>query len=214
MTEPSSPKEPPAFEPVPVRPRRDGWNAERQCAFIDALAESGCVEEACKRVGMGVSSAYALRARMDAIAFRAAWDAAIVAAVQRLSDAMFSRAIHGTVTPVFYKGEQVGERRRYDHRLGMFILRYRAQHQYGAWRDSMEQHQIGGYNELALAQAITRMTDEAYGHDLGTRFWTRFRGVRPPHDPDDPNDFERCADPADRADDDDGYDDRPGRDRA
>ena len=28
-----------------------GWTAERQIAFIEALAETACVEEACRRVG-------------------------------------------------------------------------------------------------------------------------------------------------------------------
>ena len=39
------------FEPVKLRPRHDGWTAERQYRFIQALAETGCVEEACRRVG-------------------------------------------------------------------------------------------------------------------------------------------------------------------
>ena len=43
----------PQFTPVPVRPRHDGWTPERQVAFIEALAQCGCVDEACDRVGMG-----------------------------------------------------------------------------------------------------------------------------------------------------------------
>ena len=65
------------FRPAPVKRRHDGWSPDRQIAFIEALAECGCIDEACKRVGMGRSSAYALRARPDAIAFRLAWDAAL-----------------------------------------------------------------------------------------------------------------------------------------
>ena len=38
------------FEPVKLRPRHDGWTAERQYRFIQALAETGCVEEACRWV--------------------------------------------------------------------------------------------------------------------------------------------------------------------
>ena len=58
------------FTPVPLQPRHDGWTPDRQAAFIDALAHSGCVDEACRSVGMGRASAYALRARPDAVSFR------------------------------------------------------------------------------------------------------------------------------------------------
>lgn len=49
------------FTPVPVRPRHDGWTPGKQVAFIHALAETACVDEACRRVGMSQQSAYALR---------------------------------------------------------------------------------------------------------------------------------------------------------
>jgi hypothetical protein len=37
------------FQPVPVRPRHDGWTAERQIAFVEKLADSGSVSAACNR---------------------------------------------------------------------------------------------------------------------------------------------------------------------
>jgi len=53
------------FTPVPVRARHDGWTVEKQYAFIEALAETGIVEDRraplvrgdkrardCRRVGM------------------------------------------------------------------------------------------------------------------------------------------------------------------
>lgn len=45
------------FTPVPLRARHDGWTADKQIAFIEALAETACVEEACRRVGMTAQSA-------------------------------------------------------------------------------------------------------------------------------------------------------------
>ncbi len=95
----------PAFDPVAVQRRQDGWTPERQADFIAALSECGCVDEACKRVGMGTSSAYALRRRLEAQSFRLAWDAALDVAIERLADAAVSRAIKSVSTPVFYKGE-------------------------------------------------------------------------------------------------------------
>jgi len=125
----------PKFQPVPVRYRHDGWSAERQIDFIDALAETGCVAEASARVGMSTASAYALRRRIEAESFRAAWEAALDYAVQRLTDALFSRAIHGVPVPVFYRGEQIGERRQFNDGLAMFLLRHRDQRGYGKWRE-------------------------------------------------------------------------------
>jgi hypothetical protein len=125
------------FKPVPLRARHDGWTPEKQVAFIEALAASGCVDEACQRVGMHRSSAYELRARPEAESFRAAWQAALSHAIQRLEDAAFSRALNGVARPVFYKGELIGERRYHDERLTMFLLRYRDPARYGRWRDQM-----------------------------------------------------------------------------
>ena len=40
------------FDPVPLRYRRDGWTPDKQELFIRALAETCCVEDACRRVKM------------------------------------------------------------------------------------------------------------------------------------------------------------------
>lgn len=125
------------FEPVVLRFRHDGWTVERQAEFIQALAECGCVTEACQRIGKSIHGAYALRARPEAWSFRAAWDAALAHAIQRLSDAAFARALHGVSRPVYFQGEQVGERRHYDERLTTFLLRYRDPDRYGKWNDRM-----------------------------------------------------------------------------
>ena len=45
------------FTPVPLRARHDGWTAEKQIAFIEALAETACAEEACRRVRAPSSAA-------------------------------------------------------------------------------------------------------------------------------------------------------------
>jgi hypothetical protein len=114
----------PPFDPVPVRPRRDGWTPERQRLFIEALAATACVEDAARAVGMSATSAYNLCARPDAVAFRAAWDAALDFAAGHLKAAVFSRAIHGVPVPHYYKGELVGEHRRYNDRLAMFVMNH------------------------------------------------------------------------------------------
>lgn len=122
----------PKFKPVPVRARHDGWTPGKQFAFIDALAASGCIEEACRSVGMTAQSAYRLHNRPDAEGFRAAWQGAMEVAIGQLEHRALSRSIHGVETPVFFKGEQIGVRRRYDERLTQFLLRSRRPEIYGA----------------------------------------------------------------------------------
>ncbi len=125
------------FEPVPVRPRRDGWTVEKQYAFIEALAETGIVEEACRRVGMSRTSADNLRRRPCGVHFRRAWEAALDYSLYRIEEDAFTRSRRGVARPIFYKGEQVGEWRHYDERLTMFLLRSRRPQRYGKWIDRM-----------------------------------------------------------------------------
>jgi hypothetical protein len=165
MTQPPSPDLPDeatGFDPVPTAYRHDGWTPDRQHDFIVALAESGCVTEAAKAVGMTTRGAYRLRARPDASAFRQAWDIALDYAIRRLTDAAFSRALHGVSRPVFYQGEQIGERRHYDERLTMFLLRYRDPTRYGAWLDGYEARRHPDGAGIVLAHALNAVMDSAH----------------------------------------------------
>ncbi len=152
------------FDPVPLRFRHDGWTPERQERFIEALAASGCVEHAARAVGKSVSSAYALKSRAEAQPFRLAWDAALELGVKRLSEAALSRAIHGVAQPIFYKGEKVGERRHYDERLTMFLLRYRDPARYGPWIDrAVSAEEPPDAAALNLRRFVNRLTDWLFG---------------------------------------------------
>ena len=111
------------FTPVPVARRHDGWTPERQRGFIDALAEIGCVTAAAKHVGMTPKSAYRLRNHAGATSFAAAWDKSIGQGRANADDTAIGRALHGEVIPVFYRGHQIGERRRYNDRLLITVLR-------------------------------------------------------------------------------------------
>lgn len=74
----------PAFHPVPVGKRHDGWTPARQVSFIGMLYETRSVVAAAKAVGMGRESAYRLRKRPGAAGFAAAWDAAMGFAVAQV----------------------------------------------------------------------------------------------------------------------------------
>lgn len=71
---PSATTQIPSFDPAPGRARKDGWTADRQRAFIAALAETGSINEAARAAGMSREGAYRLRRRRGAESFAAAWD--------------------------------------------------------------------------------------------------------------------------------------------
>jgi len=123
------------FTPVPVRARCDGWTVEKQYAFIEALAETGIVEEACRRVGMSRTSADNLRRRPCGVHFRRAWQTAVDYLAHLVEESAHRRSREGVARPIFHKGEQVGEWRHYDERLTMFLLRARRPQRYGKWID-------------------------------------------------------------------------------
>jgi hypothetical protein len=60
--------------PNPPKIRRDGWTAERQLRFVDALASTRSIARAAAVAGMSRESAYRLRERRDGLLFGALWD--------------------------------------------------------------------------------------------------------------------------------------------
>ncbi len=105
------------------RTRHDGWTKTRQRDFIERLAASASVSDAARYVGMSRQSARDLYNR--SAPFRAAWDEALRAAVSVLAETAFDRAVNGTQEQVWYKGQMVGFREKYNDRLLMFLLRVR-----------------------------------------------------------------------------------------
>ncbi|MDP3676165.1 MAG: hypothetical protein Q8R44_13905 [Novosphingobium sp.] len=117
----------PAFAPVPrAKDRHNGWKPAVQRAFIEALAETGSVKSAARRVARAEVGAYLLRRHPGAQEFRAAWDAALDIGMRRIEDVAMDRALHGVEVPVYSYGKLVGSRTVYNDRLVMFMLRNRA----------------------------------------------------------------------------------------
>jgi len=103
----------PAFYPVPLRGRGDGWTADRQGGFIGYLAETGSVSEAARRVGMSRKGAYQLRARRDAASFAAAWDAALGLPLRKVTvEDLRCLAFEGAIRPIMRAGRYVGWTRK------------------------------------------------------------------------------------------------------
>lgn len=101
----------PDFDIAPTRKQHSGWTAERQRKFIEHLALTGSVGEACAAVGVSSSSAYRLRNKAGAESFARAWDAALRLAATRLAAIALDRAVNGRVERFYKDGELAVERR-------------------------------------------------------------------------------------------------------
>src|SRR5947209_3026705 len=60
-----------------IKIRRDGWTAERQLRFLDALVASRSITKAAAAAGMSRESAYRLRDRREGALFALLWDQAV-----------------------------------------------------------------------------------------------------------------------------------------
>jgi len=109
----------PAFLPVPLRARRDGWTPARQARFIGLLAQTGCVRKAAQMLGLSRESAYRLRRHPAAGSFIAAWATAIQGRTQ--PGWKFTRAdrlplaITGTLQPRMWRGIYKGAQRKFSN---------------------------------------------------------------------------------------------------
>jgi hypothetical protein len=101
----------PAFTPVPLRYRADGWTPQRQADFLGRLCETWSVVAAARHVGMTRESACSLGDKEGAESFAAAWDS-ILAAPRRIRksthELLWHRLFYGTLKPVMRGGRHVG----------------------------------------------------------------------------------------------------------
>lgn len=91
------------------------WTAAIKVRFLHCLAGHGNVRVAAAAVGLSRQGAYLAR-RRDAV-FAKAWDAALGLARRHAEGVLAERALDGVVEDVWFRGELVGSRRRYDGRL-------------------------------------------------------------------------------------------------
>lgn len=136
----------PAFLPVPVRPRADGWTPLRQARFIGYLAVTGSVSLAARKVAMSRESAYRLREHRGAESFAAAWDAALglarpeqkVTPLEASIEADFIR-----LRPIVRRGKVLGVAEKHDNSALLKLLR-----------------------QLARAEARTRQARESHARKM------------------------------------------------
>ena len=132
----------PAFHPVPVGARRDGWTLERQADFIGHLAQTRSVLAAARAVSMSRESAYRLRRRAGAAGFAVAWDAALGRPIDPLPGRRAKvtdlpagyRFEVGLIQVIVYAGRYCGFVRKPDDwgLIGQLSRVYRARREAGA----------------------------------------------------------------------------------
>jgi hypothetical protein len=86
-----------------------------QAQFVQVLAQWGNVRAAAQQVG--VSRQHLYRMRRASAQFREMWDAALLLARPQVEEVLADRALNGVQEVVFYHGEEVATRTRYDSRL-------------------------------------------------------------------------------------------------
>ncbi len=104
-------------DPAPATGRKPQLEFTRaaQVAFLEALAVTGSVRSAASQAQVSRQTVY--RTRRANAALRRCMDAAKLQALARAEDMLADRAIDGVEEKVFYHGEEVATRRRYDSRL-------------------------------------------------------------------------------------------------
>lgn len=89
-------------------------------AFLEALAQLGCVRDACRAVGLSKTSAYRLYDQDPG--FAAAWERALTTIRPSLEETAYQRAVIGWVEPVLHGGKLVGVRRRFSDGLLRLLI--------------------------------------------------------------------------------------------
>lgn len=93
------------------RMRHDGWTADRQNIFIETLAKTRCVRDACRVAQISSTSAYNHRKR--SAAFDERWALALRRSDTTIGEVAWKRAVEGVEEDVWYHGKVVGQRKKY-----------------------------------------------------------------------------------------------------
>lgn len=114
-TVPAADKLTPALERALANPRRLNTPGRQQAAFLRQVPRYRTIAEAAARAGVNRGSLYRWRARDPR--FAAKWDAVVARQAAEAADSIALLANTIDVQPVFYRGKQIGERRKVNTRL-------------------------------------------------------------------------------------------------
>ena len=102
---------------------------EKEAKFLEALADTCNVREACKAAGIARNSAYLWR--RDEPDFRKKWEEAVEVGADALEEEAVRRAREGVDEAVYYKGDICGTVRKYSDTLLIFLLKGAKPKKYG-----------------------------------------------------------------------------------
>lgn len=165
---------------IPRRACAAGWTADRQVAFIAALARSGVVSHAARSVGMSPRSAYQLRAtvrrrysnwsdvpmtpeRAEALgpgyiySFAAAWDKALDRGLALQIEAAAPVALEGEQVPVIRRGRIIGWQTKFNTRLALTALGAFRRYTDGLWFDHQFRIERNTENLASRIDAFARL---------------------------------------------------------
>jgi len=168
---------------ITLTPNALKWTAERQAAFLRALASPHCVTQAARAVGMSRQSVYALRARLRHEPFDLAWQAALHCRFDALAEAAMERALNGVEVPHFYQGELIHTSRRYDERLTVALLAMRDR--YAPQHPPPSYHNQSGYSAEGFGALVHRV-------EQGPETWSQERQLQ--HEAYDEDEYEETED--------------------
>lgn len=100
--------------------KRD-WSKAKEVAFLNVLAETCNVTQACRESQVSMTAAYRRR-KMDA-AFRSGWVEALAAAYQRLELVLLERAFNGMEKMITRKDGSQERMVEYSNQLGLALLK-------------------------------------------------------------------------------------------
>jgi hypothetical protein len=155
--------------PLPSQGRREGEGAapasphntftpDRRVRFLDHLAIHGNVRAACASVGISAETAY--RARRRDFAFGEGWAAALVLARASAEQVLADRALNGVAEAIFYRGELVGTRLRFDGRLLLAHL---------ARLDRLSVEELAGARAARFDELLALVAGETFDEDMADR---------------------------------------------
>ncbi len=174
MNAPTTIIEHPAFDDTTATSARGHFTRltpNRQRDFLRSLQTFGNVRLACKTACVSAQTAY--RARRASRGFALAWDAALVAARAHAEATLADRAINGVEEAVYYHGEEVARRRRYDSRLLLAHL---------ARLDRLEEREEVSAALPLLDAAVDALDDGEEGADLDALLLEPTRAALNPQD--------------------------------
>ncbi len=149
---------PPAleFDPVILRGGENSATPMKQRVFIRVLAETGRVRLAAKAAGKLEGSFYHLRCHEKGASFAAAWLRALDFGTPRVLDILVDQAINGVPEYIYKDGELIGERRKFNHGLMMWLVAHNMPEKFGVMGGLMQGRGAGSISDAARLKQLRK----------------------------------------------------------